>query len=510
AGVLVSVQVTHWTTQDQQMEFYSELCLSLLMLVFTVTCEEMLRDVVTGEQPEDIAEEPNGFNTAKEAETTKVPSPFEDFNNLENDSISASESLSLQIVTNETEHIYIHNIGNTSLKKSEYITYNPAFSDNKSENVTDNKKEKVNVSKIISKPENSTQGILQNYDISINKQTMNKQKNIRLKKPAEIFEELLKENAYDEVCGHKSITWLLTEANNSNVPFLLGDCWEYMCKNTYPSVMTGKFDGNTIVWFFAESFECYEALPDNDRNSSLFYKIVDVAEDVKLFFLNPRCPQMMGTVNVFLSLHYTPWGLPISCQEDICLVGSDELHFESIDINLVTQMKSNDNTLRNKCFNDLYKKLGDTNDLYRMNSSVKCRDIKQKNINNYDQNVKYCYSENYPESSPCKTMYVVRNNSYHYQVIIPVRAGECSSLNENEWFELLHSYLSSLHNSSIHKNLHLCLLRKGQRMEYNNNKYVHLLDDMLGHEILFPNISESCVTFFCDSAVQISSSNRRV
>ncbi|CAL4214771.1 unnamed protein product, partial [Meganyctiphanes norvegica] len=112
------------------MGFYSALCLSLLILVSTVFCEERSRDVVREEPPEDIPEEPGGFDTAEIEEKTMVPSSFEDLNNLENDSISASESLSLQIVTNETEYIYFNNIGNSSLQKSEYITHNRAFSDN--------------------------------------------------------------------------------------------------------------------------------------------------------------------------------------------------------------------------------------------------------------------------------------------------------------------------------------------------------------------------------------------
>ncbi|ROT72895.1 putative histamine H2 receptor-like [Penaeus vannamei] len=129
--------------------------------------------------------------------------------------------------------------------------------------------------------------------------------------------------------------------------------------------------------------------------------------------------------------------------------------------------------------------------------------IKAQNGSFISSDQEVYYMSEYPESSPCPMAVIIKTFTSGTRVVIPFRSSWCGAVDLNTWYEILISIYSS-NQTDRRRQLSGCLLQKSKKWKYEFNRYIALMEDLLGEDLELPEFSDACLTFICNPDVEFT------
>lgn len=259
-------------------------------------------------------------------------------------------------------------------------------------------------------------------------------------------------------------------------------CWHLLCSDPNPYSFYSKTENITTYWFLDKNLECFEQLNPVGLQDEVFSKSLVITLKIQVIVLNPICVQSRGFAYI-QTFHREFSSILPACQKSLCFSGSTVLSYTKLNTILVGPEPLYDNEFADDCLSELQ--------------------IKAQNGSFISSDQEVYYMSEYPESSPCPMAVIIKTFTSGTRVVIPFRSSWCGAVDLNTWYEILISIYSS-NQTDRRRQLSGCLLQKSKKWKYEFNRYIALMEDLLGEDLELPEFSDACLTFICNPDVEFT------
>ncbi|KAK6997537.1 hypothetical protein SK128_014957, partial [Halocaridina rubra] len=261
---------------------------------------------------------------------------------------------------------------------------------------------------------------------------------------------------------------------------LTQNCWEILlCSGAYP-IKVKPDTGEVIYWLKNINEECYDQL--STENGATLSKYERISAKVHYIVLNPKCAGSNPLAHLEI-LDEELQLFPEQCRKLLCYSGVSSLNYNNFPISMFYPYPMDAVDYIVDCQAALHERMQHITESTEKGHANIIRTLK------------------YPISSPCTTYTVFAITKSGSHIMVPFRSNWCRPLKKNMWQSLIiSSYMEFLTGTDLE--LYRCLLWKTY---YNSPKMedMNFLLDLLGKELQMPNFPQPCISYMCDSRIDI-------